>query len=100
MLADWGLIGGGLFFVLLVVLWWPLLRRVWRGQVASPWELGVIGAAAALLGHELVDYFLNKQTIFVFMWLLCGLAATMTPIVRGVERESSSDPAPDLVSTP
>ena len=77
MLADWGLIGGVLFASLLAVLWWPLLRRVVRGEVGSSWELAVIGAAAALLGHELVDFFLTKQAIFVIFWLLCGLAATM-----------------------
>jgi O-antigen ligase len=77
MLADWGMIGGVLFAALLAVLWWPLVRRVVRGNVDSSWELAVIGAAAALLGHELVDFFLTKQAIFVIFWLLCGLAATM-----------------------
>lgn len=77
MLADWGLIGGLLFFGLLIALWWPLVQRVVRGQVRSVWEAAVIGAAAALLGHELVDYFLTKQSISIMFWLLCGLAATM-----------------------
>jgi hypothetical protein len=77
MLADWGVIGGVLFAALLTLLWWPILRRLARGDVERGWELAVIGAAAALLGHELVDFFLTKQAIFVFFWLLCGLAATM-----------------------
>ena len=89
MLADWGLIGGGLFFGLLAALWWPLLRRVVRGHVESGWELAVIGAAAALLGHELVDYFLNKQAIVVDFWLLCGLAATMSTGARAAIHERS-----------
>jgi hypothetical protein len=76
-LADWGLIGGVLFAALLGALWWPLLRRVLRGDVGRTWELAVIGAAAALLGHELVDFFLTKQAIFLIFWLLCGLAGVM-----------------------
>jgi O-antigen ligase len=78
MLADWGVIGGGLFAALLVVLWWPLLRRVASGRVEARWELAVVGVAAALVGHELVDYFLTKQGIFAVLWLTCGLAATMS----------------------
>jgi hypothetical protein len=78
LLADWGVIGGGLFAALLVVLWWPLLLRVGRGRVEARWELAVIGVAAALVGHELVDYFLTKQGIFAILWLACGLAATMS----------------------
>ena len=35
--------------------------------------------AAALLGHELVDYFLTKQAMFAVLWILGGLAATMRP---------------------
>jgi O-antigen ligase len=83
MVADWGLVGGGLFLGLLAVLWRPLLQRVVRGRVESGWELAVIGAAAALLGHGLVDYFLNKQAIVIVLWLLCGLATTMTPRPSG-----------------
>jgi hypothetical protein len=93
MLADWGLIGGGLFFGLLAVLWWPLIQRVVRGQVGSSWELAVIGAAAALLGHELVDYFLNKQAIFILLWLLSGLAATLTSRVSAGPYGRSHRPA-------
>jgi hypothetical protein len=80
MLADWGIIGSGLFAGLLVALWWPLLQRVRRGHVESRWELAVVGVAAALVGHEFVDYFLTKQAIFAVLWLLCGLAATMSRI--------------------
>ncbi|HEX6510386.1 MAG TPA: O-antigen ligase family protein, partial [Chloroflexota bacterium] len=91
MLADWGVIGGGLFAVLLAVLWWPLLRRVATGHVEHGWELAVVGAAAALLGHELVDYFLTKQAIFVMLWLLCGLAATMNRNVPGVQAKGPAN---------
>lgn len=91
MLADWGVVGGGLFFAFLAVLWWPLMQRVWRGRVETAWQLAVIGSAAAFLSHQLVDYFLNKQSIVIALWLLCGLAATMiagVPSGRGQSRQA------------
>jgi O-antigen ligase len=94
-LADWGFIGGGIFFALLAVLWWPLLLRVLRGRVESSWELAVVGAGAALLGHGLVDYPLTKQATFVIFWLLCGLATTMTRDVRANAAVHPAYPAPD-----
>lgn len=78
MLVDWGVVGGGLFAALLAVLWWPLLARVARGRVDATWQLAPIGAAAALLCHQTVDYFLTKQAIVIMLWLLAGLAAAMT----------------------
>jgi hypothetical protein len=80
--ADWGVVGGGIFIALLLVLWWPFLRGVVLGNVASAWQLAAIGMAAALLGHELVDYFLTKQAMFAVLWLLCGLATLMGPSVQ------------------
>ncbi len=77
--ADWGVIGGGLFAALLLILWWPFLRGIVRGNITSAWQLAAIGMAAALLGHELVDYFLTKQAMFAVLWILGGLAATMRP---------------------
>ena len=70
-----------MFAALLLVLWWPFLRGVVRGNITSAWQLAAIGMAAALLGHELVDYFLTKQAVFAVLWLLCGLAAMMGPRV-------------------
>lgn len=78
LVADWGIIGGGLFAAILLVLWWPFLRGVLRGNIISAWQLAAIGMAAALLGHELVDYFLTKQAIFALLWILGGLAGTMS----------------------
>jgi hypothetical protein len=90
MLADWGIVGGGLFAALLVVLWWPFIRGVVAGDVTSAWELAVIGAAAALLGHQLVDYFLSKQHVFAVLWLLCGLAGIMSQRPSAGSRPSAS----------
>ncbi len=73
--ADWAVIGGGLFAALLLVLWWPFLRGWLRGNITSAWQLAAIGMAAALLGHELVDYFVTKQAVFAVLWLLCGLGS-------------------------
>jgi hypothetical protein len=78
MLADWGVIGGGIFFALLAALLWPVIWRAWTRWTWSVWELAVIGSVAALLVHELVDFFLTKQSIFILFWILCGLAAVMT----------------------
>jgi hypothetical protein len=75
--ADWGIIGGATFAAMLVALCSPLLRRIIRGDATRPWELAVIGAIAALIGHQLVDYFLVKEAMFAALWILCGLAATM-----------------------
>jgi hypothetical protein len=75
--ADLGLLGGGLFWVFLAALLWPLILRVSRGVVANWWQLALIGAWAALLGHGLVDYMLGSDAIFMAFWILCGLAATM-----------------------
>jgi hypothetical protein len=77
LLADWGLVGGGLFLGWLVAAWWPLVARVRSGNVRATWQIAAIGAAAALLGHELVDYFLETQVILVALWLISGLAAMM-----------------------
>jgi hypothetical protein len=91
MLADWGLIGGGIFLALLTVLWWPLVVRVWGGHVTIGWEMAVIGAAAALLGHQLVDFFLTKQAILVFFWLLSGMAAVMSTKDSAVQQRATKE---------
>ena len=74
--ADLGLVGGGLFLAFLLVVAWPVILGVWRGQGLTWWELALAGALAAFLGHGLVDYILKADAIFILFWLLCGLAAT------------------------
>ncbi len=90
LLADWGIIGGGLFVAFLLALWWPFLRGVLRGNITSAWQLAAIGMAAALIGHELVDYFLTKQAMFAVLWILSGLAATMARSDRHPSFENTS----------
>jgi O-antigen ligase len=77
LLADWGLVGGGLLLGWLVAAWWPFLARARHGSVRATWQIAAIGAAAALLGHEMVDYFLETQAILGALWLISGLAAVM-----------------------
>ena len=59
------------------------LSAVCHGDVTSAWQLAVIGMVAALLGHDLVDYFSpNRPLSPAVLWLLCGLAAVMAPASR------------------
>jgi hypothetical protein len=71
LLADVGVVGAGLFLAFLAALIWPVIR-----QVATWWQVALVGAMAAFLGHGLVDYILGADAIFILFWLLCGLAAT------------------------
>ena len=71
LLADVGVVGAGLFLAFLAALIWPLIR-----QVTTWWQVALVGAMAAFLGHGLVDYILGADAIFILFWLLCGLAAT------------------------
>jgi O-antigen ligase len=77
--ADLGLLGGALFFGFLAAVWWPLIVALWtrRDPLPSVWQIGLIAAFAALLGHGLVDYLLDAHAIFLLLWLLCGLASTV-----------------------
>jgi hypothetical protein len=77
--ADLGLLGGALFFGFLAAVWWPLATSLWMrgGAVPGVWQIAVLAAFAALLGHGLVDYLLDSHAIFLFLWLLCGLASTL-----------------------
>jgi len=88
MLADLGLVGGGLYLAFLAAVAWPFLPALYRG-VDAPLQIGLIGAGAAFLGHGVVDYILGSHAIFVLSWLLCGLiAASLTahPAVDAGER--------------
>ncbi len=77
LLADVGIVGAALFLVFLAVVAWSSIAGVWFGHVTAWWELALVGALAAFLGHGLVDYILGANAIFILFWLLCGLAATM-----------------------
>ena len=76
-LADLGLVGGVLFGLLLGLVGWSLLKLFWSGRNAiSYWQVALLGAAAAFLGHGVVDYFFGSTAIFILFWILLGLAST------------------------
>jgi putative inorganic carbon (hco3(-)) transporter len=81
--ADLGLLGGGLFLAFFAVATWPVIAGVWQGQAVTWWQMALVGAVAAFLGHGLVDYVLGADAIFVLFWLLCGLAVTVRMAQRG-----------------
>ncbi len=74
--ADIGLLGGGLFVAFFVVAGWSLVKLLWYGRTEAPWQVAIVGAIAAFLGHGLLDYFLHSHAIFILFWILFGLAAT------------------------
>ena len=71
--ADLGLIGGALFFALLIALAWRPLRELRARRRVSLPQLAILGALAAFLGHGLVDTSLQSHAIFILFWLLCGM---------------------------
>ncbi len=75
-LADLGLVGGGLFFSLLVALGWPIVLALWRGQAVAPWQVALSGALVAFFGHGLLDYILGSHAINILFWVLFGMAAS------------------------
>jgi O-antigen ligase len=81
--ADLGLLGGGLFFALLAAILRALLLALRYGQVVAWWQIALIGSMAAFLGHGLVDYILISNAIFFLFWLLCGLATAASDVLPG-----------------
>lgn len=76
-LADLGLVGGVLFGLLLALICGPLLKILWQGRNAvSFWQVALLGATVAFLGHGAVDYFFGSNAIFFLFWILLGLAST------------------------
>jgi O-Antigen ligase len=85
--ADLGLVGGLLFFGFLAVLCRPHLTVVYRGRVSTLWQVALVGAGAAFLGHGLVDYILGSHAIFILFWMIGGMGITLStgvvPLVSG-----------------
>jgi hypothetical protein len=79
-LADFGLVGGGLFLAWFIAVWWPLIRAVWRGRMANAWQVALVGSIGVLLGDGLVDYTLQSLSLLVLFWLLGGLATTLSRV--------------------
>jgi O-antigen ligase len=75
--ADLGLVGGLLFFAVFIVICWRLLKLAWFGRGATLWQVALIGALAAFLGHGILDYILGSNAISFLFWILLGLAATL-----------------------
>lgn len=74
-LADLGLVGGGLFLALVIVTGRGLLLAlVGRVRLAAAWQVALVGAWAAFFGHGLVDYILGAHSINLLFWILLGLA--------------------------
>lgn len=74
--ADFGLVGGVLFFAWFLTAWRSLLVGAWQGQMGSAWQVAVLGATAMILGNGLVDYTLQTLSLFMMFCVLGGLAAT------------------------
>jgi hypothetical protein len=76
-LADLGGLGGFLFLAFFTASAWSLLKLVWFGRGSTNlWQLALVGAIAAFLGHGLLDYILGSNAIFFLFWILFGLAST------------------------
>ena len=79
-LADLGLVGGGLFAAFFLAAVWPLFKAgLGRAGPGAAWEIAVIGALVAFLGHGLLDYILGSHAINTLFWILLGLAAVVHP---------------------
>ncbi|HWE61033.1 MAG TPA: O-antigen ligase family protein, partial [Chloroflexota bacterium] len=94
--ADLGLLGGGLFLAFLCAVWWPLVVALWtrRRSTVILWQITLLAALAAFLGHGLVDYLLESHAIFLLLWLICGLASAtyLRPTLPG-PRRTGLDPS-------
>lgn len=76
--ADLGLVGSLLCLAFLLAIYWPLILRLVAAQPLDLWQVAVLGALAAFLGHGAVDYNLESHAIFILFWVLCGIATTVS----------------------
>jgi hypothetical protein len=84
-LADLGLVGGGLFTAWFIAVWWPLFVSVRQGCMLSSWHVALVGAVATMLGHGLVDYTLQSLSLLILFMLLSGLAVTVAGSRRAAD---------------
>jgi hypothetical protein len=73
--ADLGLLGGLCYIAFFGALGWPLLKAFRQHNGLAVWQIAVIGAIAAFLGHGLVDYILGSHAINILFWVVFGLAS-------------------------
>jgi O-antigen ligase len=92
------IVAAGLFLLIrgLLRVWWRAVHR--EGQAAA---LGALGAVAAALAHECLDFGLTTPANGFTLAILCGVALAV-PVQhssrqarRGRQRSRPAPPAPD-----
>ncbi|HEV2388245.1 MAG TPA: O-antigen ligase family protein [Candidatus Acidoferrales bacterium] len=81
LLAEGGVVGGGLGLAYLVILFRRGIRNLQRAMtpVSRSLYAGALVACAGLLGHELVDFNLHIPSNLVIFLLISSLATTVIP---------------------
>ncbi len=88
-LADLGIVGGGVFFWLMISLGRALHAAFHqaRRDPFEPWVLGLIGSLTAFLVHGLLDYFLEFTSIYLVFWMILALVTVSTQIAGGAHAD-------------
>jgi hypothetical protein len=56
-----------------------VLKSLALARPVAIWQVALVGALAAFLGHGLLDYVLGAHAINILFWFLLGLATVRKP---------------------